>query len=323
MTTSRSGSEGKPKLLIAAIALTAMTAAAIYTPASVQPEMPGVCFPAPTFHLDTRISALLGWLTILCCGIALVFLNKQYIFLKTNDTLYSSFFLMACGTQPALSARFGIGSLMLILAVGGLWLLLSQRGRTPSPVAVYLLFAATSAGSAIAWEFAVTGLLFIPCAYFFGLLDLRGLIAILLGVITPYWMLIAFGVIDAADFNAIPVIAPIWATEIYRQLFFSLLAYGITAIIALLCTLTGLLKIYSQNARLRASSYSFITLGVGAAIMVILNPTGSSSWGGMLNLCSAIMIAQLLSFNNGRGRNLVFYIALAIYTAIFIVNIYG
>ncbi len=324
MTTTRPGSEGKPKLLTAAVALIAMTAASLYSPAAETYTTTGVCLPPPELWLASdEISAIAACATIICSAILLIFLNKHFVFLKTNDTLYSSIFLLACGAQPALSDRLGSGCLILTISLCGIWLLLSQRDRTTSPTAVFLLFAALSAGSTTCWEFAVLALLFVCCTYYFGLLDWRGWAAILLGLITPYWLLIAFGVVDASDFRLPPAIQPIWATSVSRPLFFALLTYGITAIGALMCALGGLVRIYSQNARLRASSYTFTTLGAGAATMIMLNPVASAAWGGLLNICSGILMAQLVSFNNGKGRGIIFIMALATYLAIFIMNIYG
>lgn len=323
MSGARPGSEGKPRLAVAAVAFAAMAALGAYSPSATAPSSQGVCFPNPALWIaDPAASAVTSAAITLCMAFALLMANKEYIFLRTNDTLYASLFLLATGAQPALAARFGAGTLIAAAALVAFVLLLSRSGRGSSPTTVFLIFAMISFGSTVCWDFVVLALLAAFCTFFFGLLDWRGAAAMLLGVVTPYWLLIAFGAIDASSFNAPPPTSFQTEMTIPQPLFIALLGYGVTALSATLCALGSLMRIFSQNARLRASSYSIITLAAGSAVMIAVNPAHAAAWGGLLALCSGVITAQAVSFARARIAGGVFALALAAYATIFIFSVY-
>lgn len=248
-------------------------------------------------------------------GIMLL-LNKVYNVLRSMTSLYIALFAVMELATPDLLTQFYTGTLLAIVVPLCQYLLFSCFRAPDSTRHVFVIFLLLSLCAAAQYCF----IFYIP-VFLLGLGQMqifgaRSLLAAILGIITPWWILIGFGIVTPES-AAVPHIESIFAVIGSGDSLFLLLTIAVTVFCAVLCYVLNLLRTIAYNAQARAFNGSFTLLLLVTAAAACADYRNIISYVPLLNYCAAMEITHYFSTHRGEKSFIPVLIISAAYAAIF------
>lgn len=260
----------------------------------------GMFFPSCNLWLSPgAVSMLLNVACIVAAGYWLKHLNRLYGFIRANATVSLSAFLMLQIATPAITGNFHDGTLMLVVVSAAAYMLFDTYQRRFSSRSIFMVFALL--GFYAMFQFTA---LYLTAVFFIGFMQMRvmglkGFIAMLLGLLTPYWICYGFGIILPDDFN-VPGVKAAWNIEDVSWVLVATCAVSVLA--TLLLMMSNMMRIISYNAKRRACNGFFTVLTITTIIMMILDSANVTSYMPTFNLCFAVQVGHAFTISNSDRR---------------------
>lgn len=190
------------------------------------------------FTSNPLLLRLLGFLCALIMGALLVQINKYYAFIKTRSLLPFFFFMLLVGSNVSTQYfNFSLVSCLFLLIT--LWQLFSLYEKKQAVFTTFNIGFCSALGSFFAIELVLFAPLLIFGIYRFKGLTLRTFLAFLMGLLTPFVLII--GIIYLLNENVLSYIS-LFLSEfsfcltqnLDSKTIFYLITLGITGIVAVL-----------------------------------------------------------------------------------------
>lgn len=278
----------------------------------------GFVLPSANMWIETP------WLDFLCslAGSALVIvlmwaLSKVYNVFRSVTGLYMAFFAFMQLAVPALSTQFYTGTLLSTVIPVCMLLLFSSYRSTDASSKIFLIFFLLSLCAATQYCFAIYTITFlIGCAQM-RIFNRRTLLAAFMGIITPWWIMLGFGIISLENIH-MPSLVSIFSVIDYQDSLMLLITIGVTTLIMLGCYILNVLKTIAYNARARAVNGAFTITGLTTLIALGVDYPNIISYVPLLNFCAAMEATHFFSTHRADKSFIAILIILAIYAAIFV-----
>jgi len=202
---------GQSFMILCALALIVATAVALLM--GVQPvqvgstgllfSLKGSLFEAGAF------SAAINVLCLFVMGGIMMALNKVFSYIRSVTHLFVSAFFLLQLAHPAGLVSFNVGTLLGLVTVMLILPLFASYQDRHCQRNIFLVFTAISAGSMFHYGFLVLIPAFLLGFINMGVFNLKGLLAMLFGLITPFWITLGMGIAKPADF-VLPQIDIVW-----------------------------------------------------------------------------------------------------------------
>lgn len=277
----------------------------------------GTLFPSPNRWLPPgELSLGISLLLMALTAMSYIALNKVFNFMRAPSALAASLYIVMLSSLPIAAGQFYGGTLMCILMLGVTALLFSCYGDRMSTRRVFLIFTVLSLASLVQYAF----MFYIPVAILglaqMRVLNLRSVIAMLIGIACPVWILYGFGMMDLGDigwphFNStlsqlgLPGMITIFA------------AVGITIIIGFAAMCANLMKILGYNAKYRAYNGFLTLLMISTMFFSIVDYVNLSVYFPLLCLTSASQAAHYFSIRQVRGSQWVILGVIVLYMVMY------
>lgn len=195
-------------------------------------------------------------------------INRTFNPLRSMTVIFAGLYPVLMMGTPALFGQLYGGSLLALVVMTVQLILFGTYGtpaRTRSIFLIFFILALTALACRAALFYIP--LLLLGCLQM-RVLNWRAFLAAVLGIITPAWILIGFGIISIDHFtwphleNVFPVIES-------ADLLPLIVTIGFTMLIAVVATLANLVKIIGYNAQTRAYN-GFTTVSLLATIALII-----------------------------------------------------
>lgn len=232
-------------------------------------------------------------------GLLTLTINRAFNVLRSLTTLVAGlFFVMQLGL-PSLLCQFYSGTLLALLVLVCTALLFSAYGSGAGQRRVFLAFCLTTLAAFTNVSFALyLPVLLVGCAQM-RIFNGRTLVAALLGVLTPPWLLIGFGIVRVEEID-MPRWLLAWSQWGDPHLARSLIVTGFTLFIGAFFITTNLMKILSYNSRVRAYN-GFLTMTLIATALYTLFDFGSFRFYlPLLNCLTAYQAAHFFTYRRAR-----------------------
>ncbi|MCM1071799.1 MAG: hypothetical protein NC210_06500 [[Clostridium] fimetarium] len=232
-------------------------------------------------------------------GLLTLTINRTFNVLRSLTTLVAGlFFVMQLGL-PSLLCQFYSGTLLTLLVLVCTALLFSAYGSGAGQRRVFLAFCLTTLAAFTNVSFALyLPVLLVGCAQM-RIFNGRTLVAALLGVLTPPWLLIGFGIVRVEEID-MPRWLMAWSQWGDPHLARSLIVTGFTLFIGAFFITTNLMKILSYNSRVRAYN-GFLTMTLIATALYTLFDFGSFRFYlPLLNCLTAYQAAHFFTYRRSR-----------------------
>jgi len=143
--------------------------------------------------------------------------------------------------------------------------------------------------------FQYTFVYLIP-VFFIGFLQMRAMyirsaLAMLFGLVTPFWIVLGLGIIGLEDLHA-PQLANVWehlGVEQYRNV---IILLSVTAFVTIVLLIANVLQIINYKMQVRAYNGFFLVLTILTMIVMAVDFDNVMVYFPVLNLCLSIQIAH-------------------------------
>ena len=290
---------GRPFMVLCAIALVVATSLALSM--GVQPvagDSTGFFFSLKGPLIEQGpLSATINVLCLLATGGIMLALNKVFSYVRAVTHLFVSAFFLLQLANPAGLVSLNVGTLLsLVEAVAVLPLFSSYQDRH-SQRNIFLVFAVVALGSMFHYGF----LMLLPAFFFFflnmGVFNLKGLLAMLFGLVTPFWIALGLGIVSPVCFT-IPHLNGIWTLTSLSWTNLLLLLAAVTALLGIVLAVMNLVTIMNYRMQTRVYNAFFVFVLVMTVIDMCIDTSNVAVYLPLLGLMTAVQIAHFHTLRN-------------------------
>ena len=280
---------GQPFMILCALGLMAVTAAALLmgvTPAA--DEASGIFFSLKGSLLGNgQLSAAINVLCLLATGGIMLALNKVFSYVREMTRLFASAFFLLQMANPSGLVAFNSGTLLcLVSALATMPLFASFQDRH-SQRSIFLIFALVATGCMVHYGFLILIPAFLLGFMNMGVFNLKGVLAMLFGLITPFWIVMGLGITSPAD-----AVAPQWLFLERVPMTPLVVLTSATAVLGIVLAAMNLHTIMNYRVQPRVYNAFFIIVLVLAIIALFLDHSHLTVYLPLLNLMVAVQVAQ-------------------------------
>lgn len=262
---------------------------------------------APGISLFSPLSGAALVITLATAAV-MISANRQFNLLRSTSLFYAGLFVFSCAATPSLFNTGLVPPLLAMTVMAAMWIMFTIYNERRSDRRIFIIFAMLSAGAVLDWTF----LFFIP-VFIAGIGQMRILrpkkiIAALIGILTPWWIVLGLGIIP------IPSVPRIFFTPPSLLLdtpgiwpFLATVAFTVT--IGFFTGSLSLIRILGFNARARAVNGFLALIGIATGSLAIVNFTNFTTYVVLLNACVAFQVGHFFRATASR-RGYIFMLSL-------------
>lgn len=303
---------GRTFMVLCAVAL--VVTAAVALSLGVQPchtSENGVFFTLwEPLIADATLSATVNVLCLLITGGILLAINKVFTFVRSVTHLFVSAFFLLQMANPSGLVSFNAGTLIALVTALTLMPLFTSYQDHHSQHSIFLIFTMVAAGMMFHYGF----LMLIP-AYLLGFLNMRamglkGVLAMMFGLVTPFWITLGLGLASPADF-AMPHYEGFWQVPQAAWGSHLIMMVAATAILGMVLAGMNLYTIMNYRLQTRVYNIFFIIVLLLALVALCLDFKNLAVYLPLLNLTVAVQVAHVHTLRTAPYR----YLFILLFTA--------
>jgi hypothetical protein len=302
---------GRPFMILCALAL--MVATAVALSMGVQPqagESTGIFFKLQGTTIGSpALSAAVNVLCLLVTGGIMLALNKVFSYVRSvTHLMVSAFFLLQLANPSGLVA-FNAGTLLsLVTAMATLPLFAAFQDRHSQRI-IFLIIALVVTGSMFHYGFLMLLPAFLLGFFNMGVFNLKGLLAMLFGLVTPFWIVLGLGIVAPSGFTA-PHINGICTLTGQPWTNLTLVLAVITALLGIVLAVMNLMTIMNYRMQTRVYNAFFVFALVMAVIAMCTDYSNVTVYLPLLGLMTAVQIAHFHTLRNTFQHRYIFILLL-------------
>ena len=260
----------------------------------------------------TGTSFMVNLLGMLGVVVLSIMLNKMYSFIRTVTFIFGTMFMVLCLAFPIVCAQFNMGTLLCLVTILGQFVMFSTyQQKAVCQQRVFLVFAGLSFCTFFHYSFFVLVVAFIVGFIQMRGMNFRGVLAMLLGIATPYWILIGMGVINPAT-AMLPSFGWIWKVLPDGQVPLLITMSAIVGVLAVALVVVNMFTILNYRLQLRVYNSFYIVLTILAIIMMLADMGNMFIYIPLLNYCLAIQIAHTFTIKASFQRRYIVVLVIMI-----------
>lgn len=305
---------GRGFMLFCALMLVAVTVVALaigVEPTNIQGE--GIFFTLQGAFIETGpVSAAINVLCLFATGGILLALNKVFTFVRSMTHLFVSAFFLLQLAHPSGLVSLNAGTLLGLMGAVTLMPLFASFQDSHAQRSIFLIFALVATGVMFHYGF----LMLIP-VYLLGfanmrVLDFKGMLAMLIGLVTPFWIVMGLGITSPSDAHL-----PQWALMERPQLTIQFGMALATSAIGIALMVMNLLTVVNYRMQPRVYNISLMIMLVMVIITLCLDYHDLAVFLPLLNLMVAVQMAQAYTLGASfRFRNLFVLLLMVVCLAV-------
>ena len=254
----------------------------------------------------------------LALSIGLRFANKAYSFVPGSETPLPGLFLVLFASNTWISGPLTSSVILAAANLICLSTLFSCFRQNNATQETFVIATILSLGSMFQYAFAFMIPVYIIAGIMLKCFRLREAVAMILGLVAPYWVAVGLGIVPVENFH-LPKFENLFDGYISKaDLFTGLLNCAFTLVLSLILALNNIVKLYSGNSRRRLFNMAMLVLAVACAVCMILDFNNITAYLATVYMVTAVQIANLLSLFNIRRPAIWIAVIEAVYVALFV-----
>lgn len=247
------------------------------------------------------VSMAVNVASLLMVGALMLLLNKIFNFVRAVTSLPMAVFCLLQMAYPQSLTSFGAGSLLCLLFAFMLLLLFDSYQDKGVQGRIYMTFAIVSAGTMFRCAYALLIPVLLLGYLYLRALNFRGVVAMVLGLVTPWWIALGLGLVSYTDLM-LPQVEPIWL-RVTRQPADLLMALATaTAVLGLVLVVMNLLRLLNYRLQTRVYNTFFVVTLVLTVVAMGLDCRDLTSLLPLLNLTVAVQVAHAYTLSHFQYR---------------------
>lgn len=278
----------------------------------------GFVFPSPNEWLDTHASEFLSslFLNLLVMG-GMVMLCRTYNLLRTPTLLYVPLFALMTMGAPQLMVQLYSGPLLCVTVLACMGLLMHCYRRPGDVRNVFLVFFLLSAGATVQYAFIVYIPVFVIGCLQMRILTARACVAMVLGVITPWWLTFGLGAATPSGVH-LPQITTIFGVIDFTDMVQLTAVTAFTVLLTVVALVGTFFRVLAYNAHSRANNGLLSVVTVVTMLAICVDYTNFISYLPVLNVCAALILARFMSIHSSEKSYITVGAIMAAYTAFYV-----
>lgn len=244
--------------------------------------------PNPHTAMWVNIGATLGLAALM------VVLNRSYNLLRTMTLLDASLFLAMSMSTPWLLVQFYTGTPLCITLIVCTLLLYSTYQNPCRRKRIFLIFFLLSAMTMTQYCYAVYIPVFIIGSMQMRIFSIKTLIAIILGTITPWWMMLGSGLVTVSDIH-IPDFGNMFGTFYLVDNLQLLVAVLISATVLVAGWCLNFPRMIAYNAHMRAYNGTMSVLSLVTLIALCADFINLPAYAPVLFMCASFYMGRMFA----------------------------
>ncbi len=279
-------------MILCALAL--MGAAAVALMTGVKPatsEGTGIFFSLRGTLIEAGpLSALINVAGILATGGIMLALNKVFSYVRSVTHLFVSAFFLLQVAHPSGLVSFNTGTLLCLVTALAIMPLFSSYQDRHSQRSIFLIFALIATGSMFHYGFLVLIPAFLLGFMNMGVFNLKGLLAMFFGLVTPFWIVLGLGIATPSDF-VMPQVDGVWNLASKSRM--TLVLASLTALLGIVLAVMNLMTIMNYRMQTRVYNAFFVFVLAALLIALCLDFGNVAIYLPLLGLMVAVQIAHV------------------------------
>lgn len=281
----------------------------------------GTPLPSANLWFPARIWSFAASMAANMACVALVYvINRFFNIIRTPSYLPVALFGIMQLATPDLFSQFYTGTLLALVGGVSMILLFSCFKNPGATSRVFLAFFLVSLASMFKYcFFFFIPVLLIGCAQM-RVFTPRSLTAAFLGLITPWWILLGFGVLKLSDVE-FPTFQSIFSVIDFGDAFMLMLVGGVTVVFALASFILNGRTTIAYNSRTRSYNGLLAVMTLAAIAGLCADYVNFISYIPLLNFCAAYHVGHYFSAHRA-GKSYIGVIGvMALYSGFYICQI--
>lgn len=247
----------------------------------------------------------------------MVYINRVYNVPRNLTYVYASTFAVLQTAIPDMAAQFQSGSVLCCVVAGCSLLLFGSFATPMCHRRVFMIFFLLSAAVASQYAYVVYIPVFVIGCAEMRILNLRVILAILLGIIAPWWLLLGFGIVGIDEFH-MPQFVSIFSAIDLNETLVLLLTVGLTTLLTLTAYLLSVLKLMTYNARTRACSGFLTVMTLVTVVAMMVDFANMPAYLPLFNFCAAFQMSHFFVIHNSDRSWIMIGSIILIYYALYV-----
>ena len=304
---------GQGFMILCALALIVATAVALSLGvAPHEGSASGIFFSLKGSLIDHQpSSAIVNVVCLLATGGIMLALNRVFSYVRVVTRLFVSAFFLLQLAHPSGLVAFNAGTLLcLVTALAVMPLFASYQDRH-SQRSIFLIFALVAAGSMFHYGFLALIPAFILGFLNMGVLNLKGVLAMLFGLVTPFWIVLGLGIVSPADFTA-PRINGVWSLTVQSLSSPVLVLAALTAVLGIVLAVMNFYTIMNYRMQTRVYNAFFVFVLITAVIALCIDYGDVAVFLPLLSLMVGVQVAHAHTLHTTNHLRYVFILLLVV-----------
>lgn len=266
-----------------------------------------------------QLSAWLGAACTLLVVLLLIAINRTFNLLRDMTGLQATAFVVLQAAAPAAMAHLCMPMLTVGVTLCAMFLLFDTYAEPEATPTVFLVFFILSLGAALDVLFiGLTAVFFLGVAQM-RVFSLRSVSAMLLGAVTPWLILLGFGIVAPSGISW----PHVHAAQGGSLLLPLALAASLSALVLIGAWVQNLMKYLTYNAHSRAMLSMATALSLATVVFTAAGFSNLYACLPLLDMCAALQLAHLFAVVHKRRKSYIAilciflpFILLAVWTTI-------
>lgn len=269
----------------------------------------GIFFEVPTVLVEPGLtSALINVACLVGIGGLMLLAGKVFSFVRSMTCIYVSAFFLLEMAVPVTSSVFNTGTALCLILVLGVLALFASYEDMHSQGRIFLTMTILATACLWQWAFVVLIPAFALGFMYMRAMDFRGFLAMLLGLATPFWIVIGLGIVNPVnDFKPLEINA-VWDTLDLSQMRLLITWAAVVAILSVILTVMNLMTILNYRLQFRVYNAFFIIVNLLSVLAMCIDYRDMLVFLPLLNLCLAIQIAHSFTLSTQPKRHYVMWV---------------
>lgn len=303
-----------------AIALALFVLTLVFTPPIDSVGDLGLCLPSPNqWHLLRFPGWLLNTIMIVLAAATMSAANKKYNFIRDPQSVMPVAIILLVACNGIVTATVTTSTLLLLCNALCLFVIISTYEEPNATREFFIIGTLPAIGAMMQYSF----LLMIPVYIGGGLLmksfRIREFIAFIFGLLAPYWIVMGLGIVSPFSFHLPDSLIVINRSVVGEDIFLSLLAIGIMALLGFVLSLYAGVRLFSRNSRLRCIHMTFNLMGYVSVLAVIFDFNNFPAYFGTIALWVAVETATVLDLYGIRRPQAALAVMLSVFLSLYII----
>ncbi len=239
----------------------------------------------------------------LLATVAMMLINRGFNIFRTVSQLDGTFFIAMLTATPLLLFEGADGMLLGIVLLLCMTLMFTSYGDGHATRKVYTVFVLLSCGAMVHYAYLFYVPVFLTALVQMRIMGWRTLSASLLGLLTPWWIVLGLGIVDI-DMVSMPESNGFFALIDGSDALWCLIGFLVMGVMLVAGWCLNFMKMLSYNAQMRAYMGVISLLSLMTLLAIFVDFGDVSVYLPMLYLCAAFQLSHYFA-NRGRSNTAV------------------